>query len=243
MKKIFYIIFSVVCMMIVVVSCKKDDMAGPNATFYGAIRDSIGNGLVEQDLQSGSTIEVWEQGFATPVAQYWLIKNNGEFRNNLVFANTYNIFLRNENFFPYALTDFVIKSGDNQHDFMVVPYIRIKNCVITRDQVANKIVATFNLEAGKPSVKVKTIQLYAFSDMYVGAYIKYSTAGTGFSQTFSPTSIISSGTTYTLTIDLAANPTLFKTGRDYFFRVGAMADVTGVGTIRTNYAPYVKITL
>jgi hypothetical protein len=243
MKKIFYIIMSFVCLVIVVASCKKDDMAGPNATFYGAIRDSISNGLVEQDLQTGSTIEVWEQGFATPVAQNWLIKNNGEFRNNLVFANKYNIFLRNANFFPYSLTNFVINPGDNQHDFLVVPYIRVKNCNITRNQVANTIVATFNLEAGKPSVKVKTIQLYAFSDMYVGAYIKYSTAGTAFSQTFSPTAIINSGTTYTLTIDLAANPTLFKTGRDYFFRVGAMADVTGVGTIRTNYAPYVKITL
>jgi hypothetical protein len=47
----------------------------------------------------------------------------------------------------------------------------------------------------------------------------------------------------TLTIDLAANANLFPAGRDYFFRVGALADLAGVGTIRHNYAPIVKITL
>ena len=77
----------------------------------------------------------------------------------------------------------------------------------------------------------------------MGEYIKFATTGTGFSQTFNPTIAIDPATTYTLYIDLAANSALLKTGRSYFFRVGAMADVTGVGTIRTNYAPNVKITL
>ena len=242
MKKLFYIFFSFVCLFMVFTSCQKDNFAGPNAVFYGAVKDSVGNGLVEQDLQSGSVIEAWELGFATPVAQSWLIKNNGEFRNNLVFANKYDIYMRNGNFFPYTLKNFEIKTGDNQYNFMVVPYIRVKNCSITRDPQANKIVATFSLEAGKPIVKVKSIRLYAFSDVYVGEYIKFTTAGATFSQTFSPTKLIDA-TTYTLSIDLAANSTLFKAGRNYYFRVGAMADVSGVGTIRTNYAPNVKISL
>jgi len=242
MKKIFYILFSLVCLIMIVASCEKDNLAGPNATFSGAIKDSIGGGLIEQDLLNGSVIEVFELGYATPVSQKWVIKNNGEFLNNLVFANNYDIFMRNGNFFPYTLYNFAINPGDNQNDFLVVPFIRIKNCSITRDQTANKIVATFSLEAGKPNVKVKTIQLYAFSDIYVGQYIKFTTTGTTFSKSFGPTKAID-GTSYTLSIDLSVNPTLFKTGRDYFFRVGAMADVTGVGTIRTNYAPYVKISL
>ncbi len=242
MKKLFYIFFSFVCLIMVVTSCQKDDLAGPNATFFGAVKDSTGNALVEQDLQTGSVIEAWELGFKTPVAQNWVIKNNGEFRNNLVFANKYDIYMRNGNFFPYTLKNLEIKAGDNQYDFMVVPYIRVKNCSITRDQAANKIVATFNLEAGKPIVKVKSIRLYAFSDVYVGEYIKFTTAGTTYSLTLSPAKLID-GTTYTLSIDLAANSTLFKAGRNYYFRVGAMADVSGVGTIRTNYAPNVKITL
>jgi hypothetical protein len=243
MKKINYISLLITCLVLVVTSCEKDNFPGPDAQVYGAIKDSLGSALVEQDIQTGSQIEVQELGFPTLVSQFWVIKNNGEYRNNLVFSNDYDIYMRNGNFFPYTLKSVKIKSGENNIDFAVVPYIRVKNVTITRNTTTNKIEASFKLEAGKPVVKVKSIQLYAFSDIYVGAQIKYATAGTGYSQTFSPTIAIDPATTYTLSIDLAANTALFKTGRDYFFRVGAMADVTGVGTIRTNYAPYVKISL
>lgn len=242
MKTILYISFVIASLVFVLSSCEKDDLPGPNAQVYGAIKDSIGGALVEQDIQTGSRIEVQELGFETPVSQFWVIKNNGEYRNNFVFANNYDIYMRNGNFFPYTLKDVLISSGENNIDFLVVPYIRIKNSTITYDQTSKKIIATFSLEAGKPAVKVKSIQLYAFSDMYVGAQIKFATAGTTFSQTFDPTKVID-GTTYTLSIDIAANASLFKTGRDYFFRIGSLADVSGVGTIRHNYAPNVKITL
>jgi hypothetical protein len=102
--------------------------------------------------------------------------------------------------------------------------------------VTNTINATFTLEAGKPSVKLSQIGLYAFSDMYVGEIVnKVKTT-----QTFSPTATIDPAVTRTLSINAA--DVYFKAGRDYFFRVGAKASVTGVGTIRSNYAPYVKIT-
>jgi len=243
MKKLSYLLLLISCSIALVTSCEKDDFPGPDAQVFGAIRDSIGGALVEQDIQTGSQIEVQELGFPTLVSQFWVIKNNGEYRNNLVFSNDYDIYLRNGNFFPYTLKNVNIKPGENNIDFYVIPYIRVKEVSITRNTVTNKIEATFKLEAGKSVVKVKSIQLYAFSDIYVGAQIKFATAGTGFSQTFSPTINIDPATTYTLSIDLAANTALFKTGRDYFFRVGAMADLTGVGTIRTNYAPYVKISL
>lgn len=233
----------ITCLMMAVTSCEIDDFPGPDAQVFGAILDSLDGALVEQDIQTGSQIEVQELGFPTLVSQFWVIKNNGEYRNNLVFSNNYDIYMRNGNYFPYSLKSVSITSGENEVDFRVVPYIRVKNCTITRDQVNNRIVATFSLEAGKPVAKVKTIRLYAFSDQYVGEYIKFATTGTGFSQTFNPTITIDPATTYTLYIDLAANSALLKTGRSYFFRVGAMADVTGVGTIRTNYAPNVKITL
>lgn len=243
MKNTIYISFLVACLAMAVTSCEIDDFPGPDAQVFGAIIDSLDGALVEQDIQTGSQIEVQELGFPTLVSQFWVIKNNGEYRNNLVFSNDYDIYMRNGNFFPYTLREVSITPGENEIDFRVVPYIRVKNCIITRDQANNRIVATFTLEAGKPIVKVKSIRLYAFSDQYVGEYIKFATTGTGFSQTFSPTIAINPATTYTLSIDLAANSTLIKPGRSYFFRVGAMADVAGVGTIRTNYAPNVKITL
>lgn len=242
MKKIIHSLFTVAFLVVLFASCEIDNFEAPDAQFFGAIRDSSGNGLVETELINGSVIQAYELGYPTQVAQNWVIKNNGEFRNNLVFAGKYDLYLRNSNFFPYTVMGYEIKPGENQKDFQVVPYIRIKNVQITRDQASNKINATFTLEAGKPSVKVKAIRLYAFTDIYVGENVKFNTTGTGFTQSFSPSKVIDAST-YTLSIDLTANAALFKTSRNYYFRVGALADVAGVGTIRHNFAPYVKIAL
>ena len=243
MKNLIYSFIAGTLMISLFASCERDNFNAPNASFFGVIKDSITGSLVETELINGSQIEVFEKGsYATPVSQKWLIMNSGEFRNNLVFANVYDINFANCNFFPYRINDVEIKPGDNQRDFQVVPYIRIKNAQITYDAGAKKINATFTLEAGKPVVKVKAIRLYGFTDIYVGENVKFNTTGTGFTQSFSPSKVMD-GTTYTLSIDLTANASFFKPGRNYYFRVGALADVTGVGTVRHNFAPFVKIPL
>jgi hypothetical protein len=246
MKKTLYFLSFFTGLILFATSCKIDNFPYPDAQVFGAVKDSVGGALVETDLNSGSLIGAYEQGFANPVLRNWVIMQDGHYRNNLVFSNTYNFVLQNSNFFPYTLKSVVINPGENPIDFNVVPYIRVKNLSLTYNAGTNKIVATFSLEAGKPSVKVSKISLYAFTDMYVGEYVK-STLATGTGQ---PTSTLSGAaqtinpaTVYTLSIDLAANATVFAIHRDYFFRVGAMAIQTGVGTIRTNYAPYVKIAL
>jgi hypothetical protein len=245
MKKIFYSLSLFVSLILVVASCEQDNYPLPDAQFFGAIRDSVGGGLVEQDLQTGSTIGMREKGYSTEVIQNYVIKQNGEFRNNLVYASTYDIVFQSCNFFPYELPDFVVKPGPNEVTFQVVPFIRVKNCSITYDAGTNKVNATFNLEAGKPTVKLSKITLYVFTDMYVGEYIKKTVAtGTGQpARTYSPAATIDPATPYTLSIDVAANSAVFGVHRNYYFRVGAMANQSGVGTIRTNYEPYVKIAL
>ena len=60
-------------------------------------------------------------------------------------------------------------------------------------------------------------------------------------QTFNPVIDINPSTTYSLTIDVSEHTNDFKYQRNYYFRVGALASVSGVGTIRHNYAPYVVI--
>jgi hypothetical protein len=243
MKRLIYFLITGLFLIVFFASCERDNFDAPNASFFGNIKDSVTGALVETELINGSQIEVFEKGgYTTPVSQKWLIKNSGEFRNNLVFSNLYDINFANCNFFPYRINDVEIKPGDNQRDFQVVPYLRIKNCQITYDANAKKINATFSLEAGKPVVKVKAIRLYGFTDIYVGENVKFNTTGTGFTQTFTPSKLID-GTSYTLSIDLAVNTSFFTPGRNYYFRVGALADVTGVGTIRHNFAPYVKIPL
>ena len=245
MKKLFKLSLLFASLIIAVASCEIDNYPGPDAKFFGAIKDESGGGLVETDLINGSTLGMYEQGYPTPVLQTYLIKQNGEFLNNLVFSGTYNIKFESCNFFPFNVDGVVINPGDNERDFTVSPYIRIKNCSITYDQAGKKINASFNLEAGKPTVLLSKITLYAFTDIYVGEYVKMTlSAGTGKPSTsYSPAAVIDPATPYTLSIDLAANATLFSVHRNYYFRVGAMASQSGVGTIRTNYAPCVKIAL
>jgi hypothetical protein len=241
MKKIQNII-PILLILLALTSCEIfeiDNYEGPNASFYGAIKDAATGQLVETDIQNGSAIRAYELGWPTEAALTWVIKQNGEFRNDMVFAARYKIEFINGNFYPFTVPDLEITRGDNPHDFEVTPYIRIKNPSIKKE--GNAIVATFSVEGGKPEVKLSAVRLYAFTDMYVGEQVKFDTQGDD-RQTFSPAKTID-GSTYTLRIDLDANSALFKYSRNYYFRIGALASVPNVGTVRHNYAPYVVIPL
>lgn len=238
MKKILLLIS---CCLFALTSCDVDNYDGPDASIHGSILDEQTGELVGTDLNNGSAIKVREHGFTNPTDQTWAIMNTGEYRNELVFAATYDVRFENGNFYPFEIKDFEVKGGDNLYDFKVIPYIRIKNTSITRN--GDIITATFSLEAGKPDVKVKEVQLFAFSDMWVGNSVKYTLSGGTDKTTFNPTAAIDPVKTYTLTIDLKANATVLKYNKNYYFRIGALADVSGVGTVRHNYAPFVVIKL
>ena len=165
------------------------------------------------------------------------------------YSNRYRFEFTSCNFFP-IIRNYTINPGENQVDFTVTPYIRIKNLSITYDATAKKVNASFTIEGGSSSVKVSTLKLYAWTDMYVGENVKKTLVTgtgtptrtlTGAAQTINP------ATVYNLSIDLAVNQGTDKNGfgvhRNYYFRVGALATLTGVGTIRYNYAPYVVIAL
>ncbi len=221
-------------------SCEIDNYDAPNASFRGAILDAETGELVETDLINGSTIRAYELGWETLAAQTWVIKNTGEFQNDMVFAATYDLEFINGNFYPFTVENFTIKKGKNTHDFHVTPYLRVKDVSIKLEN--NTILATFRVEAGKPEVKLSAVQLYAFTDIYVGEQVKFNLNGDNFRQVFSPAKTVDN-TTYTLAIDLGENYESFKYKRNYYFRVGALADLADVGTIRYNYAPIVKIEL
>lgn len=93
------------------------------------------------------------------------------------------------------MKDFVVKSGDNVYDFKVIPYIRVKSPKVEKN--GNVITATFSLEAGKQEVKLKEIQLFAFSDMWVGNNVKLTLNGGTDKQVFSPSTAINSADIYT----------------------------------------------
>jgi len=223
-------------------SCKLDNYEGPNATIHGKILDAKTGELVGTDIQNGSQLQIYEQGYAAAEnranGRTLVIQNTGEYRNNLMFAARYEVVFQNGNF--YGFTDFMdVKTGDNEINWTVTPYLRVKDCSITKS--GDIVTAKFKLEGGKGDETVNQIQLFAFSDIWVGNYVKF--AVTGGTDKASPGEVVDPSKEYTLTIDTAANASLFKyTGKNYYFRVGAQAAVPGAGTIRHNYSELVKIT-
>lgn len=236
MKKIFLLLS---CASMLFASCKVDNYDMPDSQVYGSFLDEKTGELVGTDIENGNSIIVVEQGYENPSNQYWAVKNTGEYRNNFVFSATYDIRFENCNFYPFSQSDVKIHKGENKIDFTVTPFIRVLNPSIEKN--GNTITAKFRLEAGKPEVKLSSVQLFAFSDMWVGNNVKYTLTGGTDKESFDGASIDSSKE-YTLTIDVNANKNSFKyTGKNYYFRIGALASVSGVGTVRHNYSPLVKI--
>jgi hypothetical protein len=248
------LILSIVVML--TASCdmfKLDNLDKPNASFHGKILDEVTGELVPTDIVDGSIFrwqelgDEWTDGYNNRV-----IMQDGNFRDNSMFSGRYRFEFINSNFFPFTVDNLVINPGDNEMDFKVKPYIRVKNATIVRDDVAKVIRATFSLEAGDPQVRLSHIRLYGATDIYVGEpFTTFNTGGAGFQQTITDDpattvdeTVIDPSKTYTLTIDLTNeyNRNYFKYQRNYDFRVGAKAaNIAGAGTIRRNYAPHTVI--
>jgi hypothetical protein len=245
MKKILYLFILSCFISLMTVSCEIDNYEGPNATISGKFLDNTSGELVGTDITNGNSIGVYELGWPTEAKQTWNIDNSGNYTNNLVFAANYRIEFTNCNFYPFIVNDFVVKKGGNNYDFTVTPYLRIKNPVITYDATTQIVKATFSLEAGGADVKLNEIRLFAFTDKWVGNYVKFAITSTTCYKK-APANIsttVNPDTQFELTMDVAGNPTLFKNTRDYYFRIGALATVPNVGTVRHNFSPLVTINI
>lgn len=229
MKKIKLYIIAVLGLLILG-SCELDNYDGPNAVFYGSIIDNETNEPVEQDIINGAQIEYVEQGYENPQNQYMIIRNDGTFRNNLMFAGTYIVKPVRGNFVPLESREIEVK-GETQIDFIVQPYIRIKDLIIQKD--GTKVVATFKMQQTVVNNVLK-IGLYAHPDPSVGEPMR--TAAT--EQTIN--AVIDPNTIYTLEIDLIANSAKLKAGNQYFFRIGALINAPEA---KFNYASAVRIAI
>lgn len=210
-------------------SCELDNYEGPNAGLYGSIIDAETGELVEQDIIRGAVIEIREHGYDPVSPQYLVIKNDGTYENSRLFANTYTVQPVRANFKPVDPQEVKIK-GQTKLDFMVTPYIRVKDVEIT--QSGNKIVATFKLEQTSVS-NVSKIGLYAHPDPHVGEPMQIAKVEQNIH------AIVDQNQIYTLELDTTTDPDL-SPGTQYFFRVGALIDVPEA---KFNYAPAVSITI
>ena len=232
MKKL--IIYLAACFAIVLFnSCelaKVDNYDVPDASIYGGIYDIETGELVEQDIIRGTQIEYTENKYNNPQTQYLVVKNDGTYRNDQMFASSYTITPVRGNFVEAQKMGVEVK-GETKIDFKVQPYIRIKNAKI--EKVGNKIVATFNLNQTVPNT-VSKIALFAHDEKNVGDPLNI------VSSKMAIDSVTEETTQYTLEINLDDNSGKLKPGNEYYFRIGALINAPEA---KFNYAPAVRITL
>lgn len=221
------------CALVVFSSCELDNYDAPNVSLHGSFFDNVTGELVEQDIVGGTKIIFVERGFKNPEEQNMVVKTDGTYRNELMFAGEYDLYFNESNFvLPDTLKRKELKQKENKLDFIVQPYIRITNKKIER--IGNKIIATFSI---KPTVdkKVKQVGLFAHVDYVVGDRFKL------VESKLDVNAIVADETEYKLEIDLdSSNGSKLKSNKEYYFRVGALIEGNGA---RYNYASAVKITI
>jgi hypothetical protein len=211
-------------------SCQLDNYEGPNAALSGSVIDAETGELVEQDIIRGTNIQLTEHGYDPVSPQFLIVKNDGTYANDMLFANTYTVQPVRGNFIPLAAQDVEIKGG-TKLDFTVTPYIRIEDLNIVRE--GDKVIATFRVKQNVAN-NVRKVGLYAHADPHVGETMRLVAAENNLN------AVVDSNQVFTLELDLAANNSILVSGKPYFFRVGALIDV---GEAKLNYAPAVRIDL
>ncbi|WP_439557060.1 DUF3823 domain-containing protein [Dyadobacter sp.] len=228
MKKLSNTIFLLLALALT--SCSIDNYPAPDAQLFGTILDIDTNEPVEQDIIRGSAIEYIEHGYASQTKQLMIFKNDGSYRNNLVFANTYTIAPVRGNFVPLTPQE-VNVNGATQLDFKVQPYIRVKDAKI--EKVGSKVVATFKLQQTVIN-NVRKIGLYAHPEPSVGEPMRTALVEQEIN------GVVDANKVYTLELDVASNSNVLKTGNQYFFRIGAIIDAP---ESKFNYAKAVRVGL
>ena len=235
MKRMKYLILFI-AFGIVFSSCEKDNYDGPSAELSGTFIDKVTNQPLAQDIISGTVIELIEHGWVvgqTNVTQSLVIKGDGTYQNSLIFPGKYLIRAVRGNFQDIPPIDtFEIKKGINKLDFMVVPYLRIKDPSIVKN--GNTVTATFKLEQ-TTTQNVTRIGLYVHPNPNVGQPMKLVFVETNLNRVTTPTETF----TITMNLDNFKSWTQLRQGDQYYFRIGALSSATSA---KYNYAPPVRLT-
>lgn len=207
-----------------VTSCTKDNYSAPSSVLYGSFLDKDTHELVEQDIIQGTQIELVEKGYSA--IQFLVVKNDGTFRNSMLFTNEYKVIPVRGNFEPIDTQTVNIK-GETELNFNVKPYIRIKNLNISIDGAT--VTATFNLQQ-TGSQNVQKIGLFVSPESAVGStfFVQKAEVPVG--------GRIDESQTLTVKMDLSSSS--LKKGKLYYFRAGAIVDVAQA---KYNYAKTVQL--
>ncbi len=233
-----------------------DSYEGPNAQVTGRFLDAKTGELmgIESSVYSywdwgswsmksetaGALIVIeqgWKDKDGNPVSQdqNWLVRFDGKYTNNLVFAAEYKIDTKNLPCYPPSVDGFTLKKGANTVDFTVTPFCRILNEKIVYNEASKKLVATFQVELGDDT-KANSINNIAFcanTQLFVGCnYFNLAKDDPGAKKTggfdwatWSTAPACEPGETVTLEINLEEpkNAELFKYSQDRYVRIAAQA--------------------
>lgn len=264
MKKLIKSIALLVSVLAVAASCSMfelDNFDGPNAQVTGHLRDiktgeKVGIEAAQNQSFSWATwsyvtttaygsIVVIEQGWDAEADQDWMVRFDGQYTNDLVFAGDYKFSTKKLPCYePDASKNtFTLKKGMNKMDIGVLPFCRIIDPKFSYDAASKKIVATFYVELGDPSRanQITNVALCANTQLFVGCNnmnLAKDDAG-------AKAKNVKPGELVTLEIDtqLAANANLFKyASQDRYIRLAALAEGNGYnGQKYYNFSPIYKI--
>lgn len=235
MKKIYFLI-AIILGAIVFNSCELDNYDAPTASLSGSFIDNETGELIEGDIISGTQVELIEHGFENPSIQRIVVQVNGTYRDDMMFEGTYSIPpIMRGNFVPPIDADSLTNDtliieikGETIHNFVVQPYIRIKDASITIE--GTKITATFKLEQTVEN-KVKAIGLFGHISPAVGEPMQVG------KKTQTLNKVVDPNTEYELVLDVRTDKD-FEKGKAYHFRIGAVIDAAEA---EYNYAPAVRL--
>jgi len=233
MKRVKYSILFIIAAMFA--SCELDNFERPDAELYGTFIDQETGEPLAQDIVNGTVIEIIEHGWVegqTNVTQTLVVKGDGSYRNSQIFAGKYLVRAVRGNFHEIPPIDTVEIAGRTKLDFMVTPYLRIKEPTIVRD--GNVVRATFKIEQTSAQ-NVNRIGLYVHPNPNVGQPM---TLTSRVEQTLDR--LTDPDEMFTLEINLDDHTRTLLPGQQYYFRIGA---VTSVPSAKFNYAPPVRITI
>lgn len=242
MKNIKYILMTVLAGLMLS-SCDwfvLDNMPGHDATVTGKFLDAETGALVPSEVYQSATgvFNIYELGWDGEAKQTWYIKNNGTYRNNLVWAGKYRMETIDQNYYPHNVK-FDLKEGDNTVDFQVKPFVRFLSQEFAYDAAAKKITATCEVQVTDPTQTptLNEVRLCCYTDCFVGTAFNNCSKDAG--AVASNVQFDENGkATVTLEIDTEAadNAIEFKYDRVHYVRLAALATGAGVnGSSRYNF--------
>lgn len=248
-----------------------DNYEGPNAQITGKLLDvKTGEKIGVEVGQTatfdwstwsyttstdGGSLVVVELGFIPPTwkgdpADYqftesdqdWLVRFDGQYTNNLVFAGNYKFSTKKLPCYESENNEFKVEKGKNKMNIGLVPFCRIIDPVISYDAGSKKILASFFVELGDPT-KANTIANVALcgnTQVFVGCnYQNLAKNDAG-----AKAKNVNPGERITLEIDTTSpsNGDLFAYTQARYVRIAAMANGNGYnGNNLYNFSPIFKI--